>query len=74
MLREEADLGLLRNLHDGGVANAPLDRDGKEALDDVDKSLHEMAKLSMTAHLIKLHQENRAVKHEADDTWQMLEI
>jgi glyoxylase-like metal-dependent hydrolase (beta-lactamase superfamily II) len=41
---------------------------------DVDKSLHEMAKLSMTAHLIKLHQENRAVKHEADDTWEMLEI
>jgi glyoxylase-like metal-dependent hydrolase (beta-lactamase superfamily II) len=41
---------------------------------DVDKSLHEMAKLSMTAHLIKLNQENRAVNHEADDTWEMLEI
>jgi glyoxylase-like metal-dependent hydrolase (beta-lactamase superfamily II) len=39
--------------------------------DDVDSSLHKMAKLSLSAHLIKLHQENRAVRHEDDDTWEM---
>lgn len=42
--------------------------------DDVDTSLHNMAKLSLSAHLIKLHQENRAVQHEADETWEMVEL
>lgn len=42
--------------------------------DDVDVSLHPMAKLSLTAHLIKLGQENRAVHHAADDAWEMLRI
>lgn len=42
--------------------------------DDVDSSLHKMAKLSLSAHLIKLHQENRALQHKADDAWEMLEI
>jgi len=42
--------------------------------DDVDISLHEMAKLSLSAHLIKLQQENRAVHHEVDGAWEMLEI
>ncbi len=42
--------------------------------DDVDKGLHKMAKLSLSAHLIKLRQENRAVNHPDDDSWEMLEI
>jgi glyoxylase-like metal-dependent hydrolase (beta-lactamase superfamily II) len=42
--------------------------------DDVDVGLHEMAKLSLSAHLIKLHQENRAVQHPADDSWELIEI
>ncbi len=46
----------------------------KVVYDDVDESLHEMAKLSLSAHLIKLQQENRAVHHEADGTWELLQI
>ena len=46
----------------------------KVVYDDVDTSLHKMAKLSLSAHLIKLHQENRALNHPGDDTWEMLEI
>ncbi len=42
--------------------------------DDVDKGLHKMAKLSLSAHLIKLRQENRAINHPDDDSWEMLEI
>ena len=38
--------------------------------DDVDASLHEMAKLSMTAHLIKLQQESRA--HLEGDRWSLV--
>jgi glyoxylase-like metal-dependent hydrolase (beta-lactamase superfamily II) len=51
-----------------------LDRLVEVVYDDVDKSLHKMAKLSLSAHLIKLHRENRALNHPADDTWEMLEI
>jgi len=40
--------------------------------DDVDKDLHEMAKLSLSAHLIKLQQEKRALQHKADESWEML--
>jgi glyoxylase-like metal-dependent hydrolase (beta-lactamase superfamily II) len=54
-------------------------RTGVDALvevvyDDVDTSLHKMARLSLTAHLIKLRRENRAVNHPDDDSWEMLEI
>ena len=42
--------------------------------DDVATSLHKMARLSLTAHLIKLHQEHRAVHHPADDTWELFAI
>jgi glyoxylase-like metal-dependent hydrolase (beta-lactamase superfamily II) len=42
--------------------------------DDVATSLHKMARLSLTAHLIKLHQENRAVHHPVDDTWELFAI
>ena len=52
------------------------DLDGlvKVVYDDVDTSLHKMAKLSLSAHLIKLRQENRALNHPGDDTWEMFEI
>jgi hypothetical protein len=42
--------------------------------DDVDTSLHKMAQFSLSAHLIKLQRENRAVHHAADDSWEMFEI
>jgi glyoxylase-like metal-dependent hydrolase (beta-lactamase superfamily II) len=42
--------------------------------DDVDPGLHAMAKLSMTAHLIKLHRENRALQHPDDQRWELIEI
>ncbi|MEJ2531483.1 MAG: MBL fold metallo-hydrolase [Halioglobus sp.] len=42
--------------------------------DDVATSLHKMARLSLTAHLIKLHQENRALHHPVDDTWELFAI
>jgi len=51
-----------------------LDELVKVVYDDVNTSLHKMAKLSLSAHLIKLHQENRALNHPGDDTWEMLEI
>lgn len=39
--------------------------------DDVDTSLHKMAKLSLSAHLIKLRDEARAAHSEADDRWEL---
>jgi glyoxylase-like metal-dependent hydrolase (beta-lactamase superfamily II) len=51
-----------------------LDRLVEVVYDDVDRSLHKIAKLSLSAHLIKLHRENRALNHPDDDTWEMLEI
>lgn len=39
--------------------------------DDVDTSLHKMAKLSLSAHLIKLEQEQRAVSFPADEAWEL---
>ena len=56
------------------VGRTDLDRLVKVVYDDVDPGLHEMAKLSMTAHLIKLHQENRALQHPGDDSWELIEI
>ena len=56
------------------VGRTDLDRLVKVVYDDVDSGLHEMAKLSMTAHLIKLHQENRALQHPGDDSWELIEI
>ena len=41
--------------------------------DDVDTSLHKMAKLSLAAHLIKLRQENRALQHPQDESWELLQ-
>lgn len=62
---------------EGKVVNA-LDSLGRAGIDDlvltvyddVDSSLHKMAKLSLSAHLIKLQQESRAQHHASDDTWE----
>jgi glyoxylase-like metal-dependent hydrolase (beta-lactamase superfamily II) len=56
------------------LGRTPLDALVKVVYDDVDTSLHKMAKLSLSAHLIKLRQENRAVQHAADDAWEMVNI
>jgi glyoxylase-like metal-dependent hydrolase (beta-lactamase superfamily II) len=56
------------------TGRAGLDTLVKVVYDDVDESLHEMAKLSMSAHLIKLHQENRALQHAKDKTWELVEL
>ena len=56
------------------LGRTPLDALVKVVYDDVDTSLHKMAKLSLSAHLIKLHQENRALHHAADDAWEMFQI
>lgn len=49
-----------------------LDELVKLVYDDVDTSLHKMAKLSLSAHLIKLEQEKRAVSHSADESWELI--
>lgn len=56
------------------VGRTSLDELVTVVYDDVDTGLHEMAKLSLRAHLIKLNQENRALHHSDDDTWEMFEI
>jgi len=40
--------------------------------DDVDVSLHQMAKLSLSAHLIKLQRENRVVQHAEGTAWEVI--
>jgi glyoxylase-like metal-dependent hydrolase (beta-lactamase superfamily II) len=56
------------------LGRTSLDELVKVVYDDVATSLHKMAKLSLSAHLIKLRQENRALHHAVDDTWEMFEI
>jgi glyoxylase-like metal-dependent hydrolase (beta-lactamase superfamily II) len=56
------------------IGRSTLDGLVKVVYDDVDVGLHEMAKLSMLAHLIKLRRENRAIQHEVDDSWELFEI
>ena len=53
------------------TGRAPLDELVKVVYDDVDTSLHKMAKLSLSAHLIKLQHEQRAGHYEADDSWEL---
>ena len=67
--REQKVIAGLRQL-----GRTSLDALVKVVYDDVATSLHKMARLSLTAHLIKLHQENRAVHHPVDDTWELFEI
>ena len=46
-----------------------LDALVKVVYDDVDEARHEWAKLSMTAHLIKLADEGRAKNNADSGTW-----
>ena len=54
------------------TGRAPLDALVKVVYDDVDTSLHKMAVLSLSAHLIKLQHEQRARHSESGDTWELL--
>jgi glyoxylase-like metal-dependent hydrolase (beta-lactamase superfamily II) len=55
------------------TGRAPADELVRVVYDDVDTSLHKMAILSLSAHLIKLEQDNRVSRHAADDTWEVVE-
>ena len=64
--REDKVIACLRELR-----RASVDELVKVVYDDVSTSLHKMAKLSLTAHLIKLRQESRATHHPGDDSWEI---
>ena len=49
-----------------------LDTLVKVVYDDVDTSLHKMAKLSLSAHLIKLREEARVREYPEDGVWELL--
>ncbi|MCB1841819.1 MAG: MBL fold metallo-hydrolase [Halioglobus sp.] len=68
-LRRESKV--VAGLHQLGRAS--VDQLVKVVYDDVDTSLHKMAMLSLSAHLIKLVQEKRALHHAEDDAWEMRE-
>jgi glyoxylase-like metal-dependent hydrolase (beta-lactamase superfamily II) len=53
------------------LGRASVDELVRVVYDDVDTSLHKMARLSLAAHLIKLRQEGRALHHAAEDIWEM---
>ena len=55
------------------LGRVSLDELVRVVYDDVHTSLHKMAKLSLSAHLIKLRHENRARNHSADDSWEIIE-
>lgn len=67
--RLERERKVLDGLYSTGRAS--LDELVKVVYDDVSTSLHKMAKLSLSAHLIKLRHEARAQLHEADNTWEL---
>ncbi len=69
LMREQKVIDGLRS-----TGRAPLEELVKVVYDDVDTSLHKMAQLSLSAHLIKLSEENRARQHVLDDSWEILEI
>jgi len=56
------------------LGRVPVDELVRLVYDDVDTSLHKMARLSLAAHLIKLQHENRARHHAADDSWELFEF
>jgi glyoxylase-like metal-dependent hydrolase (beta-lactamase superfamily II) len=60
---------VVRGLEQLGTAD--LDALVKVVYDDVDPDIHHMAKLSLTAHLIKLEQEHRAGRN-VDDEWSLV--
>ncbi|MBE9537892.1 MAG: MBL fold metallo-hydrolase [Proteobacteria bacterium] len=55
-----------------GLKNTSLDELVAVVYDDVDVSLHQMAKLSLEAHLIKLETENSASHNSESDLWKSL--
>jgi glyoxylase-like metal-dependent hydrolase (beta-lactamase superfamily II) len=55
------------------TGRASLEQLVKVVYDDVNTSLHKMAMLSLSAHLIKLQHDQRAQLHAEDDTWEMIE-
>ncbi len=55
----------------GRLGSANLDALVVDVYDDVDPSIHHMAKLSLTAHLIKLEQEGRASR-DAQEVWALV--
>ncbi len=67
----DGELSILQVLWDRGDATSR--QIATVVYDDVDTSLHNMAKLSLSAHLIKLQRENRAL-HHPDESWEMLSI
>jgi glyoxylase-like metal-dependent hydrolase (beta-lactamase superfamily II) len=69
LMREQKVIDGLRK-----TGRAALDELVKVVYDDVDTSLHKMAQLSLSAHLIKLREENRARQHAPDDSWEILEV
>ena len=69
LMREQKVIDGLRT-----TGRAPLDELVKVVYDDVDTSLHKMAQLSLSAHLIKLREENRARQHAPDDSWEILDV
>lgn len=56
-----------------GSGKTSLDELVKRVYDDVDTSLHKMAKLSLSAHLIKLEQEGRAIQYPDEESWELHE-
>jgi len=56
------------------LGRSTLDELVKVVYDDVDTSLHKMAKLSLNAHLIKLRQDGRANEHGDNQAWEVREI
>jgi len=53
-----------------GLGRTDMDTLVAQVYDDVDVSLHPMAKLSLSAHLIKLRREKLAVEH-GDASWEI---
>jgi glyoxylase-like metal-dependent hydrolase (beta-lactamase superfamily II) len=69
--RLQREQKVVDGLHKTGRAS--LDDLVKVVYDDVNTSLHKMAKLSLSAHLIKLQHEARAQLYTMDDTWEITE-
>jgi glyoxylase-like metal-dependent hydrolase (beta-lactamase superfamily II) len=57
----------------GQLGEASLDELVVVVYDDVDPGIHHMAKLSLTAHLIKLEQEGRARRNE-QEAWNLCKV
>lgn len=53
------------------LGRSSVDQLVKVVYDDVDTSLHKMARLSLAAHLIKLVHDGRAVDYTEDETWEL---